>query len=318
MQQHKETVKRVIGKINALKESIKKDLAERELEPFLIRCENSLDTMARALNVAIGGEIEQLNNGNSDFIPVPLTSVLDMATNAPVKTTDADVNPRQAEIDKIKAEVNDVYNSILQREPKEILEGTDELILRGVAKKAGLNVDANNPENLSVEFIKEIQTAIQSKIEIAEKIANAKKEAGELSDDEKLAVDNLYNAAVDYYKEKSGEDMGADDAANLRGSIELSVKEGNDGAEQLEQFKKAVDENFGGSNDADDNDKGGDDNAMTKAEMIKEISEWTAADDAPEGYADELKAAQSSNLKKLLHAELAELYVKLKEFAKAV
>jgi hypothetical protein len=305
-----EIVQRVIDKINALKLAIKKDLStDPELEPFLIRCENSLETMSRALNVAIGGEITQLSAhaGNGEFIPQPLTAVLDMSVKKGEKTNADDINPRQAEIDKIKAEVNDVYNSIIERESKDILESTDELILRGVAKKAGLNVDANNPETITVAFIDEIKAAIKSKKEIANKIAEAKAGQTELTDEQKQKVEELFNASISYYVEKSGEQMNDADVANLRGSIEVGIASGVDGDESLEAFKKVIDAQFA------DDETG--ENQMTKAEMIKEIKEMKPKADAPEGYAEKLKDAQTKNLKPMLHADLANLYNELKEFA---
>jgi uncharacterized protein YnzC (UPF0291/DUF896 family) len=311
-QKQKEIVQRVIDKINALKSAIKKDLlTEPELEPFLIRCENSLETMSRALNVAIGGDIEPLSAiaGNGEFIPQPLTAVLDMAVNKVEKTNIDDINPRQAEIEKIKAEVKNVYKSMLEREPKDILEGTDELILRGVAKKAGLNVDANTPETLSVEFVKEIQLAIQNKNEIASKIADAKNAQGELTDDQKQKVDELYQASLDYYKEKFGEPMDDENAEILRGSIEVSIIEGNNGDEQLDAFKKVIDAQF------EENDDETGDNELTKAEMIKAINEMKPGANAPKGYAEKLSECHSKNLKPMLHADLTALYNELNEFA---
>lgn len=75
---------------------------------------------------------------------------------------------------EIEKKRDDLYDSFLEMETDKIKDDQPELIIRGVAKKAGIPVTNTLPEKITTEFIDQVKDAIKKKKQIDD-IANAKK-----------------------------------------------------------------------------------------------------------------------------------------------
>lgn len=235
MLKFKPVIEKVIEKLGIVKDELMNDLSDPELEQFRLRVGNSFDTMSRALSVATGGQIDKLGENGSTFQPKPLKKLLDMDVDETVKTTDEAVNPRKEEIERIKQEVTDAYEGFLDRDSAEIIDSVEELIIRGVAKRAGMSVDANTPEKITVPFIDEIKEAIIVQRENGDVVNNT-----DLSADQMELIEQLLGEAIDTYNNRATayeyDQMTEAKGLELRERMTDVSKVGDDPREVLQQF----------------------------------------------------------------------------------
>jgi hypothetical protein len=92
----------------------------------------------------------------------------------PTRTQFGPIVPRKAEDSEVKApsviageelaqEVNAIYDGFSERENDELLDSLTDLQIRGVAKKAGLEVTQTKPEHITSAYIDQIKAAIVKK-----------------------------------------------------------------------------------------------------------------------------------------------------------
>lgn len=131
-------------------------------------------------------------------------------------------NTKALEAEELQKEVNAVYEGFTERENDDILDSIPELVIRGVAKKAGLQVTQTEPEKINSAFVNQIKEAI---------IEKAKTET--LLDDPKKALQEAYETA------KAEADKIAEQKAALL--AELEKAKGN-GRKPLEEKLVALEE----------------------------------------------------------------------------
>lgn len=71
---------------------------------------------------------------------------------------------KQMDLSTLKTEVDEALKTFAQRQPKELKDSLPDIVIRGVAKKAGMkNVSETNPERITHLYIKQIQDRMQQK-----------------------------------------------------------------------------------------------------------------------------------------------------------
>jgi len=85
------------------------------------------------------------------------------------------VNPKEEDVKILKNDVEAALTTFLERDSKDLLESLDHIVIRGVAKKAGMQVTILEPETLTVQFINEVKEAITKMNEINSKVDKADK-----------------------------------------------------------------------------------------------------------------------------------------------
>lgn len=197
------------------KEEINVLLIDPQDQAHRLRLEHALDRESNYLSLITGtGDIATKPTNKLG----PATSIAGEKIERPKLIVAKDLEPKDEKIEVLKAQVNEAYGIFLTTESKELLK-LDHLVLKGVAKKAGLN-PKELPAKLNVKAIEEIKAAIKKEQdELDAKIADAEtkvKEANEvfaeaykeynalaLSDDEtaKAAATAKCDEANNAYKE---------------------------------------------------------------------------------------------------------------------
>jgi hypothetical protein len=95
-------------------------------------------------------------------------------TPAPVKPGEQR-SPATLVGEELSLEVNAIYEGFTERENDEIIDSLTDLQIRGVAKKAGMEVTETKPERLTNSFIDEIKESIKKKAASQALIENPRK-----------------------------------------------------------------------------------------------------------------------------------------------
>lgn len=72
--------------------------------------------------------------------------------------------PTDAEKSELRAKVDEVYLRFADADPTVLLDTLDELIIRGVAKKAGMLVTENDPARITLQFVEKIVAEVKAKL----------------------------------------------------------------------------------------------------------------------------------------------------------
>lgn len=136
-------------------------MEEASMDNFYLGIGSLLDQSINKLSTITRAEIVNSNYGSGALLPV--TNFMGEEIAPPTKITQEDISPRQAEkLDYIK-KVDQLYNQFDSLVPDEVLLSytlpEDQLVLRGVAKRAGVN-DYENSE-LTLKFVEEISKGIR-------------------------------------------------------------------------------------------------------------------------------------------------------------
>lgn len=158
-----------IGKINKLRGELSGLFIDNEA--LKNRTDNVLLTLENGLRHFAG---IQLTAPESSFVPSSLKDALQKQTSEHSPITEAILSPKDADKEALRKEAEKAYQSFLERDNKDILESTEDLVIRAVAKKAGIDVTSTIPEKIDFTFIDHIKAAIIKKeaIEVAKGILN--------------------------------------------------------------------------------------------------------------------------------------------------
>lgn len=150
----------VIGILSDARDKISKLLSAHEDDNFRIaithRLQMDIDKLALLHGISV------------DDTPVKPMGAATTIAGKPIehvkKVSLKDTEPDDDSVKILKAYVNEMYASFLKTDTVEILKTADPLVVRGVAKKAGMNkVTKDNPEKITIEFIDEIKALIKAK-----------------------------------------------------------------------------------------------------------------------------------------------------------
>lgn len=159
------------------------DLARTELNRILkpypnlaMRVDSTFDTLASGLSFTVG-EVYRKTEQTATTVsePKPITQLLDMAinTNASKPVTAKNILPTDADKALLHAEILKAYSSFRERDNAEIKAALEDITIRGVAKRAGMNVTSTEPGVITLEFIQLIKEAIRIKEELKATTAGA-------------------------------------------------------------------------------------------------------------------------------------------------
>lgn len=174
--------RQVINILNQAKSDVLALLSAPEDEMHRIRIGTGLTNMGQHLGLTTG----------TDGAEVPTAQTLGPATTiggkplmkaVPVKKEDT--NPKDEMVKVLAGKVESLYDQFLTIDSKELLLKYEDLVLRGVAKKAHLKVTKDDPEVLTLEFIEEIKASI------GEINALNDKNGGQKGTAEEIDLDNM-------------------------------------------------------------------------------------------------------------------------------
>lgn len=156
-----QAIQTAITEIEALRNKLGKVLAEHD--NLLIRCNSVLLTLENGLRHTIGGAT---NVGGGDFVPTPITEMMGIKANKPKPIVKADLEPKNADVQALRDEADKAYRNFLERDNDSILANMEDIVIRAVAKKAGMDVTSTVPEKIDEAFIISIKAAIETKAAI--------------------------------------------------------------------------------------------------------------------------------------------------------
>lgn len=80
-----------------------------------------------------------------------------------IKTT------QEIQVNELRIQRDEVYNRFIVTPTDDLLDSLDEMIIRAVAKRAGLPVTETNPKKITAKYVEQIKAAIQKNMDIAAK-----------------------------------------------------------------------------------------------------------------------------------------------------
>ncbi|TXI85980.1 MAG: hypothetical protein E6Q36_10115 [Chryseobacterium sp.] len=157
-----ENIKSAIQKIKTLRKELQSDLSE--IPNLVIRTDHVLETLANGIAHTIG---ENPYVESTTFKPTPITHMLGEDVTIWKDVEIKSIVPNKSDKDSLKKEANEAYETFIERDNKVILESVDDIVIRAVAKKAGLDVTSTLPEIITIDFIDDIKQAIIAKESVA-------------------------------------------------------------------------------------------------------------------------------------------------------
>lgn len=113
----------------------------------------------------------------------------------------AEVEPSMSEMDAALEEVNKAYLVFPDFAAADIREFYSEQVIRGVAKRAGMNVTPTTPRHLTNDYIESIKKAIGAKAEADAKVEEAERATAEVMTSAKEPVMNAEAAMAETQKQ---------------------------------------------------------------------------------------------------------------------
>jgi len=87
-------------------------------------------------------------------------------------TKPEDVKPDEFKVGKLKDKVESLFASFLTIDTEDLLKNYEDIVIRGVAKKAKMKVTKDSPEKLTIDFIDEIKLEIMTEQERQAKLVD--------------------------------------------------------------------------------------------------------------------------------------------------
>ncbi|TWP28443.1 hypothetical protein ETU09_05830 [Apibacter muscae] len=156
----KARIQNVIDVFIKAKKEIGSILTNKEDADLLLRSETVLNKLINSLQHSIGNNII---NEPSTLIAEkkPLKYILGRKIDTVVSPIKNNVlTPNNQEMEKLGKEVEALYNTIQNRDNKEILESCDDLCIRALAKRMGLSYSIEQTPNLTSGFIDDLRKSV--------------------------------------------------------------------------------------------------------------------------------------------------------------
>lgn len=137
-----------------------------------LRVDNTLEKLTNNIKHVGGFGISHFDDAESNsVVPVAKTFMGVNLEDLESQQEPATVEVEQDEIDVFVKESEDLYKTFLNRDTKELADSLKdkELLLLGVAKKAGLTFENPSSVKVTQKFINEVKDAIIAKNEAAKK-----------------------------------------------------------------------------------------------------------------------------------------------------
>lgn len=162
--------------ITVLKEARAKARAIKDLsEPFLIKVDNTLARLINSSAHAVGLPIEEAE-GMVIEERGPVTSMFGKDLSKAIAASEAKaakLNVTEDVLAKLRAETATIIARIPELSPKQFHEQYQDAQIRRVAKKLGIAVTTTDPEQITLEFVRQLFEVAASKADKAKAIADA-------------------------------------------------------------------------------------------------------------------------------------------------
>jgi hypothetical protein len=192
-----EEIKIAISKIKQFRQELNGILANQE--NLQMRASNVLQTLENGFKHIIGLPLEQ-EGISTGFTPTPITNVLGDDVKQPTPIVVKDINPTDADKEALRQQALDAYDTFVDRDEKLILESLDEIVIRAVAKRAGMAVTSTEPERVGLEFINEIKATIIAKRELETAKVSTEQEDADKEALRQQALDELIALSIESFK----------------------------------------------------------------------------------------------------------------------
>lgn len=210
----KENIQRAVSYLEAAAGYAVEELAN---EPMLsLRVANTVKTLVNGLK-HVGGFVGAPSETFESAVPEAKTFMgLDLneldKQKAPAKVV-VDLDEKE----KYKQDVENLYSSFLSREDNDLKDSAPRILVLGVAKLAGIELDADNlPKQVTLKLIREIKAAIEKKAEVEAEKEKAKDSLnvgdnegpdneGGTNDDANTGSGNVDQSGTDADLDKAGE-----------------------------------------------------------------------------------------------------------------
>lgn len=165
------THQQVINILQTAKADIKALLTSEHDQHHALRLAHNLDNLTHSFALLTGTA-----TGNESAQTPKLGPATTIAGEKIVRAHQAKAEDLEAKDEKVallKKQVEDVYKTFLTTTNEDLLK-VDPMVLRGVAKRAGLKVTKDEPKQLNVNFILDVKKAIEKEAAVlSTKIADA-------------------------------------------------------------------------------------------------------------------------------------------------
>lgn len=156
-----EQTKLAIEEIAAFRAKLGSILTEEHLRH---RCDSVLITLENGLRHMVDMPVIHAgDNTVKAFEPTPITHVLGQTVTPRTTFNEADITPDNEDVSALRREVEEAYKTFATRSNESILESLEDMTIRGVAMKAGVEVTSTYPAKVDAAFIDEIKAAILDK-----------------------------------------------------------------------------------------------------------------------------------------------------------
>jgi len=182
--------KKVVSILQDAKDRLASELTEPQDQNHKIRLQHALDREINHISLVTGTGVVV------DAAPRtklgPATSIAGEKIERPKLVVARDLEPKDEKLELLRKQVNETYGIFLTTENKELLK---HVVLKGVAKKAGLNVK-DLPAKLNTKAIEEIKAAIKKENDaLNARITEAEKNVGDAKALQ-IEAEEAYNQAV--------------------------------------------------------------------------------------------------------------------------
>lgn len=169
--EHIEAVKSMIDTLQLAKDAIQN--IQNLPDPYKVKADKTLSLLINSSSSAIGMPIEE--DAGSVFETKPITNFLGREI-IPV-AAEVVVTVNEDDVTKFREKIQGIIDNLNNISPKQLYDNNEESVIRGVAKVLGLEVTANNPERINLEFIQLIYEANDRRIQTEQAEVEAKEAA---------------------------------------------------------------------------------------------------------------------------------------------
>lgn len=137
--------------------------------------------------------------------PGPATTIAGQKIPERQNVKRSDLEPGEAKVQLLRAQVEELYTQFLQIESLELLKQYDDNLIRGVAKKAKMKVTKEEPEEITLDFIEEIKENIRKQAQRGEDMLELKNKSATTTEEEGEDTTNVRENIVDNDNEDADE-----------------------------------------------------------------------------------------------------------------
>lgn len=150
-----------VGKIGTLRKELGDIFADAP--EFNNRANSVLTSLENGFRHLNGMEvIADKPNTTEVFTPTPIAEMFGESVERNTQSVET-AKPTIGDREALRAEIETAYPTFVNRNSNDILANVEHLVIRGVAKKAGLDVTSTEPAVLTEAFVDQIKEAINGK-----------------------------------------------------------------------------------------------------------------------------------------------------------